>query len=208
VTCLAKTTVDLLIDREKSLCANHDAGSSATTAVVGLTSTTAPMTTTNNEDNIQISFHLNDNYDNEVSVNPNVNSANNNGQQSINYDQQAPSVGSMHNFDYNNSNVPSVGKAVNDNSINNDGSSIASASSVHVANNVVNAQNDPVAFTTLALDSVASQQTDECSSCDNRFEMNIYKPNSEPKGIWLIAPLIGKLQVTCHSKVVEYACKN
>jgi hypothetical protein len=194
---LAKTTVDLLIDREKSRCTNHD-----TTT----TTTTTTSSVANNDDNMQISFHLNDNYDNEMTPSG-VTGANN--QHSLTYDQQAPSVGSVHNFDYNNSNVPSVGKAVNDNSINNDGSSIGSGSSTN-PNMATNGDPMGMSSTAVAVPTTdhpqSSQHTDsECPSCDSSFEMNVYKPCAEPKGIWLIAPLIGKLQDPCHSKVLEYA---
>ena len=45
------------------------------------------------------------------------------------------------------------------------------------------------------------------SSNIDLFDMNNYKPHREPRGIWLIASLITKLQEPCQTRILEHACE-
>ena len=161
--CLAKTTVDLLIDPEKPL----GKASKASTAV--------PVKQ-------EITFQLHENSDSEMQ------------HQQAQSDNQVPSVGSAtadplaSSIGSGNANTP-VGKNLNDTTLveNSNGSTMTT-----------NTQND-------GLNQDAGNEFKNFdSSFSEQNDHNAYKGTSEPIGIWLIAPLITKLQSTCHEKVLEY----
>jgi hypothetical protein len=192
VKCLAKTTVDLLIDPEiaKSNILRHDSTISSNNLNTSITNANninantsignngQNLGTANNNDDAQISFHLNDNLENET--NPNIQST-----------TPPSSSSSLSNLDPQNNadplNIPSVGKTstIDNNDLNDNNN-----------NNELNNKeemNDYGAF-------------NGSSSNIDLFDMNNYKPHREPRGIWLIASLITKLQEPCQTRILEHAC--
>jgi hypothetical protein len=199
---LAKTTVDLLIDPEvaKSSMLRHDSALSNNILNTSINSSVMANNNNNNnatsslahDDNGQIMFNLNDNFENETSSN---NNNNNNIQSSTTPPSSSSSLSNLEpqNNDATNLNIPSVGKASSID--NNDLNDNTSGSNTMQVNNELTNQADLNDFGAWSP-----------SSNNNLFDMNNYKPHREPRGIWLIAPLITKLQEPCQTRILEHAC--
>lgn len=207
VKCLAKTTVDLLIDPEvaKSNTFRHDstnvvnslntsinnqnANSNSNSNVGNNNNQNSVSNNLNNEDNAQISFHLNDNFENETgNANQNVQSSTTPPSSSSSLSNSDPQ-----NSDAINLNIPSVGKASTiDNNDLNDTATQGNNNNNNELNNLTDAN-------------------DYCNngsmSNSDLYDMNNYKPNREPRGIWLISSLITKLQEPCQTRILEHACE-
>lgn len=91
--------------------------------------------------------------------------------------------------------VPSVGSNQNVNDFH-------APSSVSAGKNVTDNFNEISNASTPSNNDQTDIEIDDRTSNDNH-----YKPNLEPTGVWLIAPLITQLQVTCHGKVLDYTAK-
>jgi len=184
VECLAKTTVDFLIDPDKSSKASAaSGGSGGGGSSNGSRSRYVRSKSVNSKDN--------NNEDATSEKNPNsVQEAGSVGGASSSSGMPMDSVKSPNNLE---ENMAGVSESAGD------FGEAAAGGNCEILNDTSNRYES---------DSIYNFELDKMDQpeCDDLEVLRIHKQN-ETAGVWLIAPLICKLQDNCQLKVLEHACK-